>query len=110
MISLTFSLPSSEILVLRELTTVGDGDRGRGDATTRPKSLHGSDNFHALHDLAKDSVLAIEPGTGDGGDKKLAAVGWVGVRREGGRASEGRRRALVLLGPALAMERRPGLS
>ena len=67
----------------------------------------GVDDVHALDDLAEDDVAAVEPLGLDGGDEELGAVAvrmvcqWSPERPVIGRTH--------VLGPALAMDSRPGL-
>ncbi len=56
-----------------------DDDLGAGLASLRAVGLDALDNIHALNNLAKDNVLAIEPGGLHGGQEELGAVG-VGAR------------------------------
>lgn len=37
--------------------------------------FHLLDYVHPVNDLAKDDVLVVEEGSGDGGDEELGAVG-----------------------------------
>jgi hypothetical protein len=61
-------------------------------------------------DLAEDDVAAVEPRGDNGGDEELRAVAEAGLALEGGR-QRGRSAAFAyVLGPALAMDSRPGFS
>jgi hypothetical protein len=76
-------------------------------AGRRANSLEGLDNLHGLliSDLAEDDVAAIEPRGDNGGDEELGAVA-VKVSEQ---LIEAKKMAdTYVLGPALAMERRPG--
>lgn len=46
-----------------ELSTVSNGDLLARLAIPGPKALHGFHNLHAIFHLAKDHMLAIQPGT-----------------------------------------------
>ena len=69
-------------------------------------SLKSLDDVHALLvcNLAEDNVLAIEPGGDDGSDEELRAVAAMCQWRLSSKLL-----MTYVLGPALAMERRPGL-
>ena len=70
--------------------------------------LEGLDNVHGLviGNLAEDDVLAIQPAGDNGGDEELGAVAvdCVSVCGSGWQKS-----GAYVFGPALAMERSPGL-
>ena len=89
-----------------ELAAVSDDDAGLGAAALAALRLHLLDDVHALDDLAEDDVLVVEPRGHNGGDEELRAVGCEAVSK----CTVAKARAgSVLLGPALAMERRPGV-
>lgn len=62
------SLPS------RQLPTVRDDDRAGDGPRALPLCLHGLDDALAIHHLAEDAVLAVQPRGGSGGDEELGAV------------------------------------
>ena len=73
---------ATTLVSLRELSAVSDHDRGLGGARLRSDGLNGSNNSQRrlVSDLAKDNVLAVEPGGGDRRDEELGAVGvWASV-------------------------------
>lgn len=78
-------------------------------AAARASGLNGLDNVHGLlvSDLAEDDVATVEPRGDDGGDEELGAVAAEKIRR-GQQAV--RYVVTYVLGPALAMDRRPGRS
>lgn len=106
-----------------QLTAVGDGglEAGGDLAGGGTDGLEGLDDLHGLgvSDLAEDDVLAIEPAGDDGGDEELGAVAvilLVFVQSPKSRASccdcgeaELGSRETYVLGPALAMDNKPGL-
>lgn len=55
-------------------TRLGDLDTAAGLAAARALSLDGLDDVHAVNDLAKHDVLAVEPAGDNGRDKELRAV------------------------------------
>ena len=82
---------------------VGDLDLLGGLARGRAEGLDLLDEGHAVNDLAKDDVLVVEPRAGHEGDEELRAVRCAESAYANCKLSMD-----VLLGPALAMERRPG--
>ena len=103
-------LPSVILENRLQLTAVDDGGLdGRADgAGGGAESL---DLLHDLHglgigNLTEDDVLAIEPRGDDGGDEELGAVAADAVSCLKRNFTSGSR--TYVLGPALAMERRPG--
>lgn len=96
-------------------TAVDDGglDSGADGAGGGAEGLDLLDNLQGLiiSDLAEDDVLAIEPRGGNSGDEELGAVS----RKEGNGQygsldvdQPGYKTETYVLGPALAMDRRPG--
>jgi hypothetical protein len=99
------------LLTHLQLTTVNDGrlDVGADGTGAAAKGLNLPDNLHGIvvSDLTEDNVLAIEPRGHNGGDEELGAVAtWRSVRVQN-QWMWGLKMTYVL-GPALAMERRPG--
>lgn len=94
-----------------QLTTVNDGGLVVGsDGTASGASLlKGLDNLHGLlvSDLAEDDVATVEPRGDDSGDEELRAVAIIFVSQ---RSRIMNRMGAYVLGPALAMESRPGRS
>ena len=78
-------------------------------AAARASGLDGLDNVHGLlvSDLAEDDVATVEPRGDDGGDEELGAIAAEDVRRD---QQALRYVVTYVLGPALAMDRRPGRS
>ena len=78
-------------------------------AAGRAGGLNGLDDVHGflIGDLAENDVAAIEPAGLDSGDEELRAVA-EGERRVSASMSKTRHVQTHVLGPALAMERRPG--
>merc|ERR1711904_733479 len=58
-----------------ELTTVGNDDLGTSLAALGAIALDSLDHFLALLDRAEHTMLAIQPGSRDGAEKELGAVG-----------------------------------
>lgn len=58
-----------------------DGDLGRGTARAAAGSLDSLENLHrVIGNLSEDDMTAVEPGSSNGGDKELRAVGvWASV-------------------------------
>lgn len=96
-------------------TAVDDGglDSGADGTGAGAESLNLLDDLHGLliSDLAEDDVLTIEPRGDNGGDEELGAVA-VKKKREmfsyGSVDQTGYKTETYVLGPALAMDRRPG--
>jgi hypothetical protein len=95
-----------------KLTAVNDGGLlGVVDGTgAGANSLKGLDDSHGLviGDLAEDDVATIQPRGLDGGDEELRAVAVRVMLAQAGDCSLGWFGSPYVLGPALAMERRPG--
>jgi hypothetical protein len=106
-----FPFIASYILSSLQLTAVDDGGTlGVLDGTAAgASSLKSLNNFHGLlvGDLTEDNVASVEPRGDDGGDEELRAVAvTVSI------SAIINKTTLVVayvLGPALAMESRPGL-
>ena len=78
-----------------------------GSATWRARIFYCLDDVHALNDLAEHNVLAVEPRGNHSGDEEL-----YGERLSGAKLGTGDKVHTwepLVLGPAFAMERRPGL-
>ena len=94
-----------------QLTTVNDGGLVAGVDLARAgaSSLKGLDNLHGLlvSDLAEDDVAAVEPRGDNSGDEELRTVAgnFVSLNRTIIRSG-----SAYVLGPALAMDSRPGRS
>ena len=96
-----------------QLTSVNDGglDVGADGAGGAAESLNLLDDLHGLivGNLTEDNVLAIEPRGDNGGDEELGAVAADAVSGQAQSSSYGEGAITYVLGPALAMERIPGL-
>lgn len=93
------------------LTAVDDGRAGvvLNSTALGSSSLKGADNVHGslVGNLAEDDVALVQPRSDDSGDEELGAV----ARKV--RLVEHLNKHVVkayVLGPALAMDNRPGLS
>lgn len=107
----------------RQLARGGD-DHGLAGAVAagRGRGLHLPHHVHPLQHCAKHHVAAVQPGGGHGRDEELRSAAGGGARRGGHAQVAGRqaRRAApaarmrtwlpFVLGPALAMDSRPGRS
>ena len=70
-----YSLSLSPIIFLELAAISDDAGLERSVRGVGAGGLDGLNDVHALDDLAKDDVLAIEPAGDDGGDEELGAVG-----------------------------------
>jgi len=61
--------------LLLDFVTVRDGDLLRGLPRPGPELLHCLHNLLSLHNMPKDSVLAVQPVAGHERDEELGAVG-----------------------------------
>lgn len=96
---------------LRKNSRLVDGDLLLGLSTAATELLNGLDDIETIGNLAEDDMLAIEPRCNDGGDKELRPVAienWCVNRHSVNGETKGVQLTYVL-GPALAMESRPGL-
>lgn len=86
-------------------TSTNDGDRSRQLTTAATETLDFLDDLQGLlvSNLAEDDVLAVQPRGDDGGDEELRAVA-----TSISTSQLGQKVRTYVLGPALAMERRPG--
>ena len=104
------SLLSPETAVL-QLTRGSDGGRlGVGDfAGAATASLDGPDDLHGLliGNLSEDDVLAIEPTSYGRGDEELRTI--TEATRLASTFQGAKEARPYVFGPALAMERRPGV-
>ena len=96
------------------LTSVNNGglDVGADGTGVAAKGLDLLDDPEGLivSNLAEDDVLAVEPRGHNGGDEELRAVAMrQSVLSPYHKTSRQKRRKTYVLGPALAMERIPGL-
>lgn len=97
---------------LRKNSRLVNGDLLLRLSTAATEVLNCLDDIETIGNLAKDDMLAIEPRCNDGGDKELGSVAiekWCVNRYsvEGGERKGVQ--STYVLGPALAMESRPGL-
>lgn len=96
-------------------TAVDDGGLGSGadGAGGGAEGLELLNNLHGglVSNLTEDDVLAIEPRGHDGGDEELGAVAMTGQKKwnvSGDSCETTTRVETYVLGPALAMDSRPG--
>lgn len=103
------SIPHTNTIRSLKLTTLDDLDGCARLTRVRSKRFNALDQLHVLNNTSKDNVGSIEPISDDGGDKELRAVssGQISIIRKVIRVYYA---ITYVPGPALAIERRPGIS
>jgi hypothetical protein len=101
--------PHTDIIRSLQLTTLDNLDRCARLTRVRSKRFNALNQLHVLNNTSKDDVGSIEPVSHDGGDEKLRAVTneYISIIREDLRKNHP---TTYVPGPALAIERRPGIS
>jgi len=87
-----------------ELATVGNAHHLGGAAALRANLLNVLDHVHAIDNVAKHDVLAVQPGGLDGRQEELGAVGVRPGIGHGEHARAGVLQGEVLVGKLLAID------
>lgn len=87
-------------------TRGGDGHLCSGTPTLSPDSFHLLHDFHTFHHLPKYNVFTVQPRGDNGGDEELALCELVGLVMD---SSDKQTCEPLVFGPALAMDKSPGL-